>query len=511
MNPQIMGNRMSSTSLAASKVCIYRTASEYPMQPPFGPPQRFPEYPFNDNLTDPANAVYAGVRSALHLMGLDGQHYGSSKWNPLGQLVSPGQRVIIKPNLVVDSHPLGSPGINAAVVHGSVLRPIIDYVWLALRGEGEIIIADSPIKEVDFARILDLTGINPVVHWLSGKGVPVSTLDVRDLQADRDARGILVRNRHLPGDPEGYAVLDLKESSVFADLPSRGIRRLRSTAAFYENAVGQAHTTQQQHCYSVARTILSADVIISVAKLKTHKKAGVTLSLKNAVGITNEKRWLPHHRIGSPSNGGDMHDDRAPLGLAASDALYDFLSRRRWGRAGFEILHSRLGGSLYWYLQAGLDAVIPSRVPSSPMGGGNWYGNDTVWRMVVDLNRILVFADREGDLNDNQPRRRYFSVIDGIVAGEGDGPLVPTPKPCGVLLMGANPAAVDIVGSSLMGFDFRKIRSICEAAGRLFHLNANSIETVSNVGQWRNLEAICREPILFLEPPGWEGYLVSAQ
>ena len=59
---------------------------------------------------------------------------------------------------------------------------------------------------------------------------------------------------------------------------------------------------------------------------------------------------------------------------------------------------------------------------------GDWYGNDTVWRMALDLNRVLFFADRNGVLQE-RPQRRYFSVIDGIVAGEGEGPLLPTPKP----------------------------------------------------------------------------------
>ncbi len=73
---------------------------------------------------------------------------------------------------------------------------------------------------------------------------------------------------------------------------------------YYENVMGYFHN-ERHHIYSVPNTVLNADVVISVAKLKTHRKGGVTLSLKNAVGITNEKRGLPHHRAGSPRLGGD--------------------------------------------------------------------------------------------------------------------------------------------------------------------------------------------------------------
>ena len=52
-----------------------------------------------------------------------------------------------------------------------------------------------------------------------------------------------------------------------------------------------------------------ADVVISLPKMKTHKKTGVTLSIKNFVGITADKNYLPHHTWGSPKHGGDDYPD----------------------------------------------------------------------------------------------------------------------------------------------------------------------------------------------------------
>ena len=77
--------------------------------------------------------------------------------------------VVLKPNLVVSEHPDGLLGIQASVVHGSIIRPFIDYAWIANQGRGRITIADSPIKEVDFARIIDLTGIGSTVEYLNKK------------------------------------------------------------------------------------------------------------------------------------------------------------------------------------------------------------------------------------------------------------------------------------------------------------------------------------------------------
>ena len=55
-----------------------------------------------------------------------------------------------------------------------------------------------------------------------------------------------------------------------------------------------------------------------------------------------------------------------------------------------------------------------------------------------------MYADAEGRVHE-QPVRRFFSVVDGIVAGEGNGPLDPTPKRALVVLAGGNPVAVDAV------------------------------------------------------------------
>jgi hypothetical protein len=92
---------------------------------------------------------------------------------------------------------------------------------------------------------------------------------------------------------------------------------------------------------------------------------------------------------------------------------------------------------------------------------GNWHGNDTCWRMVMDLNKCLFYFDGAG--NPRTRPLRYLAVVDGIIGGEGNGPMAPDPKPCGVIVAGANPLAVDSVCCALMGFDWRKVRMLAGA------------------------------------------------
>ncbi|MBU1879729.1 MAG: DUF362 domain-containing protein, partial [Chloroflexi bacterium] len=291
------------------RVAVYDVQrAAYPTRPPFNPPAPYPEYPFDKHEIDASNHVYHAVRELFVLLGLDTEHYGTPAWNPLGDIVRPGDNVVLKPNLVISEHPDGLPGIQAAVVHGSLVRALLDYVFIANRGLGRITVADSPIKEVDFARILDLTGIGPAISCLNERyDLGIELIDLRDVQVSRDKDQIMVDSQRLAGDPGGYHVIDLGQHSMLAEI-AQYADRYRSTAAMYENAIRQAHN-RQHNLYSLPDCILQADAIISLAKLKTHRKAGVTLSLKNMVGITNEKRWLPHHRVGSPGHGGDLYAD----------------------------------------------------------------------------------------------------------------------------------------------------------------------------------------------------------
>jgi len=87
---------------------------------------------------------------------------------------------------------------------------------------------------------------------------------------------------------------------------------------------------------------------------------------------------------------------------------------------------------------------------------GSWYGNDTIPRAISDLNKIILYADKNGELKDER-QRKLFTIADAIIAGEGEGPLEPKPKKAGFLVAGENAVAVDLVCTKLMGFSFERI------------------------------------------------------
>src|SRR5205807_5706862 len=152
----------------------------YPAPPPFHPPRVFPEFEAHPwaRQVDPRNSVYETVRNAFALLKLDKGRLGTPRWNPLGGVVQPGNRVLIKPNWVTQGHHLDGSW-EQIITHGSVIRAVLDYVRLAMDGRGTISLADGPIQSADFDQILRPTGIREVQRHYEAwnDGIDLRVLD----------------------------------------------------------------------------------------------------------------------------------------------------------------------------------------------------------------------------------------------------------------------------------------------------------------------------------------------
>jgi hypothetical protein len=312
--------------------------------------------------------------------------------------------------------------------------------------------------------------------------------------------------RQLPGDPEGNLLVNVGRRSALYGRPSDKLY-----GAVYHRQELIAHQSGEHHEYQVAKTIMKANVVISVPKLKVHKKVGVTLNAKGLVGITTNKNDLVHYTLTPPREGGDQYPDNlfTPLEerlIKTERWMYDhFLARRS---KPLEYLHR----SIYW-LHGKLLKPLGIYVPPEKrlLDAGNWYGNDSAWRMTVDLFYLFHFADQDGVFHPS-PQRRMFSVIDGVIGGEDKGPLVPSPKAAGVLLAGENFLATDLVATRLMGFDPMKVRMysyLLNESGVDYGIRSfDDIEVVAPEECWRSCLANRDGRFLDFKPhPGWVGHI----
>ena len=109
------------------------------------------------------------------------------------------------------------------------------------------------------------------------------------------------------------------------------------------------------------------------------------------------------------------------------------------------------------------------------------------------------------------PPKRYFSVVDGIIGMEGDGPVAGTRKEAGVLLAGTNAVAVDAVCARLIGFNYTRLPIIARAFGpHAFPLigdRYDEITALSNHPSWNKplVEWQLSDVYQFRPHFGWEG------
>ncbi len=235
-----------------------------------------------------------------------------------------GKTVVLKPNLV--ECPPGKPATTNPAILKAVIQ-LVDYL-----GAKKIIVAEGPGHMRDTEYILKATGIWQVCTEMA---VPFVDLNLDDL-------------------------VKVPLSDSFCGL---------------------------DHFY-LPKTIINADVIVNLPKMKTHHWVGITGSLKNMFGI------VPGRKYGYPKN----------------------------------LLHIH---------------GIP--------------------QCIIDLNRLV---------------KTSLSVVDAIVAMEGDGPINGTARHMGLIIMGSDPAAVDATCARIMGYAVDELDYINIAGEVIGNVNADEIQIV---------------------------------
>ncbi|WP_031500637.1 DUF362 domain-containing protein [Bryobacter aggregatus] len=384
---------------------------------------------------------HPGVASLLETAGLDAR-------NPFAPWIRPGMRVLIKPNWVRHANDEWAL-LEALTTHTSIVRPVVEFVAAALQNrsgayEGEIILADAPLQSANFELLLEQLSILPLYsHWRS-MGLPVSLADLRRVIADTDeSTGVVRKTSDAAGDPRGDSLVDLKQESRLDALLHDGNRVGVSN---YDCETTTQHHTPGTHRYRIANSLLEADVVINLPKWKTHVKTGITGALKNFIGVNCDKAYLPHFRVGSPRKGGDEYPD---------SFTGEYLVRLRpWvERVVPKGLLRRARKSLLASAQ---------RSGSPLVFGGAWPGNDTLWRTVHDMVFIARWLG-QGGAKLSSPRP-ILTLLDAIVAGDGDGPLRPETRPMRCLLFGTDPGQIDIHACALSGFDWKRIPLLARLA-----------------------------------------------
>jgi uncharacterized protein (DUF362 family) len=348
-----------------------------------------------------------------------------SSWH---NIVPRGGTIVLKPNMVRHFNPDGE--LASVVTDPRLVRLLAEHAVDVVGPDGSVVIADSPQNDCNMARLLSWEPWAEVVEWTHAHP-QIQFLDVRTEWVEMQD-GIIVERHALPGDPLGDAWFDLGDCSAFTD-SALDPRRFRGSD--YDPEATVAAHAARSHQYRVCRTFLDCDLLVVIPKVKTHKKVGLSLAMKNLVGLVADKNCLPHHTTGFPSDGGDEYREGGP--------------RERLRQKTIEVLRPALAqGKLTRLARLGRrteNRFLPEIIERS----GNWWGNDTAWRMVVDLVTLLRLE------REDRGKPTHF-VYDGVIVGQGNGPLAPESVELGMLAMSDDPVAGDLAVCESLGLDATK-------------------------------------------------------
>lgn len=408
-------------------------------------------------------------------------------------------KIVLKPNWVREAH-LERPGQwDYVITHPVLISAVLRKVLELMPAGGRISIIDGPEFSSSFDKLLSYF---PVTRWkeqASHKNITIEIIDLREEIWEDDGHVVVKRSKN-PGDFRGTTEVNLRGNLSEFD------GHVKSKQGYY-GADSDISETNKAHdgynnLYRVSRTVIECDLFINLPKLKTHKKAGITCCLKNLVGINTYRNFLPHCSLGINEEGGDQF-------------YLSGIKQRIEGKL-MPLVHQYIRTSPFLskvfspFMRLGKNIFGNNKVT---IRGGAWFGNDTIWRMILDINKVLFYASPDGILKQDSPenRKKYIAVVDAILCGESNGPKIPDPKRLNYIIQGSNPAVVDAVCSEIMGFDHDKIPMIRNAfmisRFPIVKFAAEEVSAVFEDGEYGLADIPDTKKSLFIPSDGWIGHI----
>lgn len=467
------------------------------------------EQPANEIAESPESEPAARMSAAgeVFVLRRDGLNYGNvadaaaSVYERAGQALArhpvsnPRPTIFLLCNFVYHKRPHETwDQFRGKTTQCEVLYPLIEQVLDLYGTDVRIRIGNAPLQGAIWERLVEEVGLARLAAHFRER-LNADVVELCDLRLRvRESNGAFMSSQAREVDEyhsDQCVLVDLAEKSLLDEVT--GENTAYRVLDYGADRITRCHRPGK-HVYIIARKVLESDLIISVPKLKTHEKVGITTGIKGCVGTIAHKDCLPHHRKGSVADGGDEYQRPSRVRRLLSD-YHDFVNRLPASKAADCLLFTdRVLRKLY------------SRRKSA-FSAGSWSGNDTAWRMSLDLARISRYATVEGQMAE-RPVRRHFVLTDGVIAGEGQGPLDVDPVAFGYLSWSEDLAASDLVNSAAMGMNLDQL-PIVRNAFCLPHYPLTTLRGPDDValvvnGRRSSLEEFCRgEARKFRMPRGW--------
>ncbi|MEI6258813.1 MAG: DUF362 domain-containing protein [Deltaproteobacteria bacterium] len=389
------------------------------------------------------------------------------------------KKVLIKPNWVL--HNLKPEDWMCLRTNDNFLLAAVEIVLN--KKPKSIIIGDAPIQDCDWEKMIDKNFIEAINKLSVKYSTPITIKDFRrTIWISKNNKVITVENPSCEN-----IIFDVGEQSMLESV-CNDKKNLFRIVNYSPDILAKNHK-HGMHKYCITKDLFESDVVITIPKVKTHQKTGFTNSMKILVGVNTDKEFLPHHRMGATKDGGDCYQERNVFRYLA-ELSFDEANKNRQTNWVYQFYYFFC--RVFWKL---------SFSKKEYSLGASWYGNDTCWRMVFDVNKVAVYGKKDGTIS-NEPQRVIYSLCDGIIGGQGNGPLQPTPLPLGMVSFTNNAALMDVAYGYLFKLKHEKI-PFFKKAKELVDKMDYTISMNKNEASFESLSDYSIDVIL---PLGWQNY-----
>src|ERR1035438_1189086 len=235
------------------------------------------------------------------------------------------KKVLLKPNWVLHSKKKSDD--ICLRTHDNFLLAALEIILE--KKPSKVIIGDAPIQGCSWDKMITPAFHEKIKELSARFAVPVEIKDFRRRIFDPTKNNPVSERTPL----SKYVIFDLGKESYLEPI-SISKKNIFRVTNYDPDRLAEAHKVGM-HKYCIAKELFDVDVVISVPKIKTHQKSGITGALKNLVGVNGDKDFLPHHRLGGTGFGGDCYPGKNYL--------------RLWSELALDNANRNQGKLVYWF------------------------------------------------------------------------------------------------------------------------------------------------------------------
>ena len=198
-----------------------------------------------------------------------------------------GKKILLKPNWVL--HDKSEKDKICLRTHDAFLLAALELL-LEMK-PASVVLGDAPVQGCNWERMLSAKFVEKVNHLSEQYKVPVLIKDFRRVSYNPETNQ-LEQNRNAI---EDFIIFDVGKRSYLEEVSDDERSPFRVTN-YDPGRLAESHR-KGVHKYCITKELFDADVVITVPKIKTHQKAGLTNALKILVGVNGDKDYLPHYSI----------------------------------------------------------------------------------------------------------------------------------------------------------------------------------------------------------------------